>query len=188
MVLVVKTGIAGEFTHEQLLDFSVRRFGIHQPVPLEDPSRVGIYYEDRPVSRIKQDTVGRLLPYSRYPQQPAPSFGEIACEHPVQVPAELAAEHPEKGLQPPGLDPEIPGGPDMPGQNLVVEAVEEVGLQEIFRPESPDSLLHVEPVCVLRQDGPDSDLEGRLPGPPVQVPEKAVQRLKDADEPAAPVH
>lgn len=155
---------------------------------LEDPARVGIDHEGRPASRVQQDAVCRLFTDPGDAQESPPRIGEIPAEHPFEVPAEIPAEHLEKGLQPPCLDAEVAGGPDTVGQNVVIESVKSARLQQTFRLEPSNGLLDVEPVGVLRQDGPHGDLEGRLAGPPVQVAEKPIQRLVDADKPAVPAH
>ena len=107
MVLVVQACITRHMVHEQALDIPIGQLSIDNPMPCEDPPRVGIDDEHRPAPRIEEHAVGGFLPDSRYSQEPLPRLLDVSCEHSLQVAPEIAAKYIEKRFQPFRLDPEI---------------------------------------------------------------------------------
>lgn len=182
MILVVQARINRQRVHEEPLDFPVGRPALQNPVSLENTPGVGIDHENGSLCGIEQDAVGGLFPDSRNRQQPPARFAKIPGEHPAQVCPEIFTQCRKKGFQPPGLDPVAPRRPNQLLQVFLNDTVQNGRLKGPPGLEAPDGLLRVRPVRVLRQDGPYSDFEGRIPRPPVKRPEAPVQGPVHADQ------
>jgi hypothetical protein len=171
--LVVETDVLRQRRLEKPLHAVVVDVLRRQPVPREEPLRVGVDHERRPVQRVEQDRVGRFRPDPIEVQQ----LGAQDVERRLRIVAQPPRDDRLQALR---LEVVVAGGPDDLGEATDVDVADALGIEQLRALEVVDGLLDVGPGGVLGEDGADDDLEGGIRGPP---PPRAVAPQEDVEVP-----
>jgi ABC-type nitrate/sulfonate/bicarbonate transport system substrate-binding protein len=164
--LVEEPGVVRQVSHEERLHGRVVRVRLDQPVPRQDPPRVGVDDEDRAAGRIQRDGVGGLRSDAGNPTKLGAERGEREGEQPAEA-SPVAPRHvPGEGVEPAGLHAKRPGGTDEPGEPRRGQREDAAEVEDSGGAEPRDRPLGVAPGGVLREDRPDHDLEAGARRPP----------------------
>jgi hypothetical protein len=149
----------------------------------EEPARVGVGDEHRPVGRVEQDRVDGLGPQAVNREHLAAERLQRRPPHAGEAAPEALEQPAREGVQPPRLEPIRPGGANRLAELALAERGEPVRAEQAARAERLDRAGRARPRRVLREHGPHGHLVRRACWPPSLGSIAALQRDVEAQQP-----
>src|SRR5262245_32587664 len=115
--LVEEGRIARQVPFQEVAERLVVAPARHDPVPRQDPPRVGIRHEDGSPGRVEQDGVGRLGADPGHGQEILAQWSEGGPAEPLRTAARPVQEKPREGEQAPRFEPPGARGSDEPTEH-----------------------------------------------------------------------